>query len=89
MAAPIKVGIVGSGFIAHTRLLCYRNVSGTPVEVAAVVSGRRERAASFAQTFGISEVCESYEAMLGLPDIDAASTASRCRPSRSAGSRSR
>jgi predicted dehydrogenase len=70
MAAPIKVGIVGSGFIAHTRLRCYRNVSGTPVEVAAVVSGRRERAASFAQTFGISEVCESYEAMLGLPDID-------------------
>src|SRR5262252_6798828 len=55
MSQPkLRVGIVGAGFLARTRVRCYRRVFGVDVELAAVAARTPERAAAFAREHGIA-----------------------------------
>lgn len=64
----IKVGIIGAGGIVRLRHLPgLRAIPG--VDVAVVCNRRVETAAAFAKEFGIPEVAEHWEQVVGRPDI--------------------
>ena len=65
----IKVGLLGSGFVAELHMLAYRRVYGVDVEVAAVVS-RGDHVEDFAKRHGIGQTHRDYRALLAVPGID-------------------
>ncbi len=65
----VRIGLVGSGFIAELHMHAYHRVYGVDVEVRAVVS-RGEGAVAFASRFGIPQTHRDYMALLNDPDID-------------------
>lgn len=65
----VRIGIVGSGFIAELHMHAYRRVFGVEVEVRAVVS-RGEGAAAFAQRFGIPQSHRDWRVLLDDAEID-------------------
>ena len=68
MAAAVKVGIIGSGFVADIHAHAFRQyVPG--VEVVAVASPTPGKAASFARERGIPNAYEDYRALLERKDI--------------------
>jgi predicted dehydrogenase len=73
MSQPkLRVGIVGAGFLARTRVRCYRRVFGVDVELAAVGSRTQERAAAFAREHGIARAlpAEAVCADAGVDVVD-------------------
>lgn len=66
---PIRWGILGTGDINKKLLRGARQ--SAEVEVVAVASRDRERAAAFAREHEIPRSFGTYEAMLGDPDVDA------------------
>jgi predicted dehydrogenase len=67
--AKIKVGLVGSGFVAELHMYAYKRVYGVDAEVAAVVS-RGEHVEHFAKKHGIGETHRDYRALLADRAID-------------------
>jgi predicted dehydrogenase len=67
--ARIKVGLIGSGFVAELHMHAYRRVYGVEVEVAAVVS-RGEHAETFAKKHRIPETYRDYRLLLADRTID-------------------
>jgi predicted dehydrogenase len=67
--AKIKVGLVGSGFIAELHMYAYKRVYGVDAEVAAVVS-RGDHVEQFAKKHGIAQTHRAYPALLADPAID-------------------
>lgn len=68
MAAAVKVGIIGSGFVADIHAHAFRQyVPGA--EVVAVASPTPGKAASFARERGIPNAYEDYRALLERKDI--------------------
>lgn len=65
----VRFGIMGAGGIARKFADAARRVEG--VQVLAVASKSRERAAAFAREQGVPNAYGSYEEMLARPDIDA------------------
>ncbi len=66
---PLRLGILGCANIAKQFV---RDVAKSPsVSIQAVASRDLSKAQSFAQTFGISHVHASYEALLNDADIEA------------------
>jgi len=65
----IKVGLLGSGFVAELHMHAYRRVYGVDVEVAAVVS-RGDHVEDFAKRHGIGQTHRDYRALLAVPGID-------------------
>lgn len=65
----VRIGLVGSGFIADLHMHAYRRVFGLAVEVRAVVS-RGDRVLDFAKRFEIPEVHRDWRALLDDPEID-------------------
>jgi predicted dehydrogenase len=65
----VRVGLVGSGFIAELHMHGYRRVYGVEVEVRAVVS-RGDKVVDFAQRHGIPQVHRDWRALLDDPEID-------------------
>ncbi len=51
--AKIKVGLIGSGFVAELHMYAYKRVYGVDAEVAAVVS-RGDHVEAFAKKHGIA-----------------------------------
>ncbi len=74
--AEIRIGIVGSGFLAETRARCWEQVRGA--RVVAVASRQRAGADAFATKHGIPQAFDSAEALFGS-DIDVADL---CVPNR-------
>ncbi len=65
---PIRVGIIGSQFIAAIHLEALRSVPYT--QVVAVCSGTEKNAKAFAERHGIPRWFTDYRKMFELPDID-------------------
>ena len=65
----VKVGLVGSGFVAELHMYAYRRVYGVDAEVAAVVS-RGEHVLDFAKKHGIPTVYRDYRDLMKDKDID-------------------
>ncbi len=65
----VRVGIIGSGFIATLHMHAYRRVYGVDVDVAAVVS-RGDGAVAFAQLHGIPQTHRDWRALLDDKAID-------------------
>ena len=65
---PIRIGLVGAGFLAETRARSWGSVAGA--EIVAVASRTRDRAVDLAQRFRLGDVEESVEALLARDDVD-------------------
>jgi predicted dehydrogenase len=65
----IRVGLIGSGFVAELHMYAYRRVHGVDVEVTAVVS-RGDHVESFAKKHRIAQTHRDYRALLTDPAID-------------------
>jgi predicted dehydrogenase len=69
-SSEIRIGFVGAGEICRTRHFPgFRAIEG--VRVVAVCNRRRERARRVAREFDIPKVHESWEDLVGDPDVDA------------------
>ena len=65
----VRVGLVGSGFVAELHMHSYRRVFGVDVEVRVVVS-RGDAVEGFAARFGIPEARRNWRSLLDDPQID-------------------
>jgi predicted dehydrogenase len=66
----VRVGLVGAGFVARIHAEAYRRVYGVAVELRGVAAAHRERAAAFAEEFGVARVYDDAEALLADGEID-------------------
>jgi len=66
---PIRVGLVGSGFVAELHMHAYHRVYGAAVSVTAVVS-RGDAVVAFAKRHQIAKVYRNYQDLLKDPEID-------------------
>jgi predicted dehydrogenase len=67
--AKIRVGLIGSGFVAELHMYAYKRVYGVDAEVAAVVS-RGDHVVDFAKKHGIAQAYRDYHDLLDDPAID-------------------
>jgi predicted dehydrogenase len=67
--AKIRVGLIGSGFVAELHMYAYKRVYGVEAEVAGVVS-RGDHVVEFAKKHGIAQTHRDYHDLLGDPAID-------------------
>ena len=67
--AKVKVGLIGSGFVAELHMYAYKRVYGVDTEVAAVVS-RGDHVVEFAKKHGIRETHRDHRALLADKTID-------------------
>src|ERR1700689_1229243 len=67
--AKIRVGLIGSGFVAELHMYAYRRVYGVAAEVAAVVS-RGDHVETFAKKHHIAQTYHDYRALLADRSID-------------------
>jgi predicted dehydrogenase len=65
----VRVGLIGSGFIAEIHMHAYRRVYGVAPEVCAVAS-RSDAASVFAHRFGIPKAYRDWRALIEDPEID-------------------
>jgi len=65
----VRIGLIGSGFIAVLHMHAYRRVYGINVEVRTVVSLDAD-VADFARRFGIANTASDWHGLLNDPDID-------------------
>jgi len=66
---PIRVGLVGSGFVAELHMHSYRRVYGVNAVVSAVVS-RGEHVLDFARRHNIPQVYRDFQDLLKDKEID-------------------
>lgn len=69
-SGPIRWGIMGSGLIASDFVGALQDLPSEETQIVAVAARARERAESFAKTFGIPRVYEGYAALAADPDVD-------------------
>jgi predicted dehydrogenase len=67
--AKVRVGLVGSGFVAELHMYAYKRVYGVDAEVAAVVS-RGDHVEGFAKKHGIRQTHRDTKALLADKSID-------------------
>ncbi|HEV2107739.1 MAG TPA: Gfo/Idh/MocA family oxidoreductase [Thermomicrobiales bacterium] len=67
----LRVGVIGLGTFAESHIRAYQSLPN--VEVAAVASHSRERAAAIATEYGIPTWYESYDALIGDASVEAIS----------------
>lgn len=66
-----RIAVVGTGFLARTRLRCYANARAPGARVVTVCSGSAENAASFAREHGIPNWDQSFDDLVARDDVDA------------------
>lgn len=66
----VRIGLIGSGFLAETRARCYRRVHGMRAELFAVAARGGPRARAFAERHGIPHVAAGADALLAMPEVD-------------------
>ena len=65
----VRIGLIGSGFVAELHMHSYRRVYGVEAEVRTVVS-RGDAVEAFARRFGIAQTGRDWRALLDDPEID-------------------
>jgi len=65
----VRVGLVGTGFVAELHMHAYKRVYGVDAEVVAAVS-RGDQVEAFAKTHKIAQTYRDYRALLADPAID-------------------
>ena len=70
MSRPVRVGLVGSGFVARIHADGYRRLGTAAVVLHAVCASRPERGAAFAHEFGVAHAVADLDAILNDPAID-------------------
>ncbi len=65
----VRIGLIGSGFVAELHMHSYRRVYGVEPEVRTVVS-RGDGVVDFARRFGIPKTRRDWRLLLDDPDID-------------------
>ena len=70
MTAPVRIGIMGSGFAAHFHLASYRKVYGEQFEVAAICARNAEARGKLAAQFQIARQYGSVDELLADRTID-------------------
>ena len=65
----VRVGLVGSGFVAALHMHAYRRVYGVDVQVTRVVS-RGDQVEDFARRFDIPHTARDWRALLDDPTLD-------------------
>jgi len=65
----VRVGLVGTGFVAELHMYAYKRVYGVDAEVAAAVS-RSDQVEAFAKKHKIVQTYRDYRALLADPAID-------------------
>lgn len=68
----IKIGVAGTGFGSRVQIPGFLKIPGVEV-VAVMSSGRAERANDVARQFNIGTVCQNFQELLEVPDLDAVS----------------
>lgn len=68
-ASPVRIGLVGSGFLAKTRVRCYRSLPGGGAELVAVASSDPDKAMAFAAEHGVAEVESDFYALIARDDL--------------------
>lgn len=68
----VRIGIVGTGFGGRVQLPGFVKLPGVEV-VAVMSSGRRASAEKVAADFKIAQVCDNFDQMLQISDLDAVS----------------
>ena len=66
--APVRVGLIGAGFVTELHAAALAQVANA--QVVAITSQRGERARELAQRFGIPHVEPTWEAILARQDLD-------------------
>ena len=66
----LRLGILGSRFVAHLHLSNYKNLMGKTMEVVAVAARTEESARNFAKTFDIPKVYTGYGKLVEDPQVD-------------------
>jgi predicted dehydrogenase len=67
---PLRVGLLGAGFLARTRARCWRHVHGVDLSLVAVAASSEERAAAFAAEHGVDHAFGDWRAVLDRDDVD-------------------
>ena len=67
---PIRWGVMGSGLISSDFVGSLQDLPATEAKVAAVAARSKASAEKFAQSFGIPNVYEGYEALAADPEVD-------------------
>lgn len=65
----VRLGVIGSQFVAHLHLNSLSSLRGSKVEVVAVASKNREHAQSFAERFNIPDYYDDYRLILERKDV--------------------
>ena len=65
----VRVGLVGTGFVAELHMYAYKRVYGIDAEVVAAVS-RGDQVEAFAKKHQIAQTFRDYRALLAEPTID-------------------
>lgn len=68
--APLRIGVLGAAKIAPMAMIAPARATGVAT-VVAIAARDPARARAFAAEHGVPEVCETYEALIARPDIDA------------------
>src|SRR6185369_6215167 len=68
MPDVVRIGLVGTGFAEKVQLPALRHVDGA--RVVAVASGHRSSAERAAAGFGIPLVCDTFEELVALDEVD-------------------
>ena len=64
----VRIGIVGTGFAEKVQMPALRHVEDA--EVVAVASGHRRNAERAAERFSIPRVCDDFEELTALDEVD-------------------
>src|ERR1700675_4672457 len=68
--STLRIGFIGAGFSARLHAEAYHQVRGVDVTLTRVAAARPERAARFAEEFGVGAVAASAEEVLAASDVD-------------------
>lgn len=68
MAQSYRVGVIGTSWAARSPLPTFQSYDG--IELAAICSGRLERAQATAEQFGAPVALDDYRELVAMPNVD-------------------